>query len=256
MIRLENISLGYQNKIVLRSEGVIELNASERGKVICLLGPNGSGKSTLLRGICFRESVIHGQIMMNGFDSTTQSPSQRAQQLAVVLAERGFSHQLSVMDLLKWSRSQHSGLWNRMDDGSQKIIDEMLSLMQLTDLKGRRLEQLSDGQLQRALIARALVQDTPILLMDEPTGHLDVHHRAEILNALRQYCLIHKKLLIFSSHEIALSMHFADEVLYINDGILGHASTQHFKQSEILPKMFPSPLLRYDGEMGEFFVEE
>lgn len=257
MIQLKHIEIGFGRKAVAKTAHDIQLQAySDRGKVICMLGPNGCGKSTLLHAIAFQRHILNGKVIIGNDHSELLKPAQLAETIAVVLTERQFSHHLTVMDMMKLGRSPHSGSWNRLKEEDWQKINAITDLFQLEALSGRRLDQLSDGQLQRVLIARALVQDTPVLLMDEPTGHLDVHHRAEILQALRTYCLQTNKLLVFSSHEIALSLSFADEVIYFHDGQIFQEDVDRFRESDILTKMFPSNLLRYDNQQGEFFVKK
>lgn len=257
MVLLSDIQIGFGNKVVAKSEGDISLDVySDEGKIICMLGPNGCGKSTLLHAIAFQKHILAGKVTIDDKQGKLLTAQELAETIAVVLTERQFSYHLTVMDMLKLGRSPHSGSWNRLKDKDWELIEHITELLKLEQFSRRRLDQLSDGQLQRVLIARALVQDTPILLMDEPTGHLDVHHRAEILHALRAYCRRMNKLLVFSSHEIALSLSFADEVIYFHGGAICHDSVDRFRESDILTEMFPSDLLRYDSRQGEFFVKD
>lgn len=248
MIRLEHIQIGYGHCVIAQNDNDI---ACAKGKFITLIGANGTGKSTLLRAISNNQHVIKGTIHINNININNISDLDKSKSIAVVLTNREFSQFLTVEEILYLSRAPYTNFIGKLTPSDIAFVEEIMTDFEILKMRSRRLSTLSDGQLQRVLIARALVQDTPYILMDEPTSHLDVHHKAEILLKLRDYCHQHQKCIIFSSHELSIALALADEVVAIHDLKLTHQSKAEFIATGMLAKMFPSPLLDFkDGLLG------
>ena len=248
MIELDDIQLGYGHCVIAQYDGVL---ACAKGKFITLIGANGSGKSTLLRAISSNKHIIKGNIHINNSNSQHLSDLKKSKLIAVVLTTREFSQFLTVEEILHLSRAPYTNFIGNLSSVDIDFVNGIMEDFDILEMRSRRLSTLSDGQLQRVLIARALVQDTPYILMDEPTSHLDVHHKAEILLKLRDYCHNHNKCIIFSSHELSIALSLADEVIAIHDFKITHQPKSEFIKSSMLENMFPSPLLNFkDGKLG------
>ncbi|MGJ8684320.1 MAG: ABC transporter ATP-binding protein [Nonlabens sp.] len=248
MIELHNIEIGYGHCVIAQYDGVL---ACAKGKFITLIGANGSGKSTLLRAISSNQHIIKGKVHINNVNSHNINSLEKSKLLSVVLTTREFSQFLTIEEILYLSRAPYTNFIGKLTPADLDFVDGIMEDFGIIEMRKRRLSTLSDGQLQRVLIARALVQDTPYILMDEPTSHLDVHHKAEILLKLRDYCHQHNKCIIFSSHELSIALSLADEVIAIHDLKLTFQSKEDFIASSILEKMFPSPLLDFkNGKLG------
>lgn len=247
MIQLHDIQIGYGHCVIAEYAGVL---AFAKAKFITLIGANGSGKSTLLRAMAAQQHIIKGEVHINDVNYIHLSELALSKLVAIVSTTKEFSQFLSVEEILYLSRAPYTNFLGKRTPGDRDLVDAIMADFNITKLRSRRLSTLSDGQLQRVLIARALVQDTPYILMDEPTSHLDVHHKAEILLKLRDYCHKNNKCIIFSSHELSIALALADEVIAIHNLKITHESKQDFIKSHKLDEMFPSPLLNFkDGKM-------
>jgi len=249
MIRLEQLHIGYEQQALATQVQDITLKPS---RFIALLGTNGSGKSTLLRAIATGAHILHGNIFMDGTRLTQLSDQQRAQSLAVVLTNRELNPLLTVLELLEISRAPYTTFIGKLAAADKEIIAVTMELFDCRTLAHKRLNTLSDGQLQRVLVARALVQDTPYIFMDEPSSHLDINHKASLLATLRAYCHEQHKCIVYASHELELAMQLSDEVLSINEGIIAHTSTAMFIENNMLETLFPSEHVTFKNGKAQY----
>lgn len=242
MIAIDNITLGYQSTVIARCTDTMELAP---GNFIALLGANGSGKSTFLRAITMNNHILSGSIKLNGDDILQIDAQYKAQQIAVVLTSRDFSPYLTVLDILQLSRAPYTNFLGKLTTVDTDLINRVLQDYELADLKHKRLSTLSDGQLQRVLIARAMVQETPYIFMDEPSSHLDINHKTELLYALKKQCQDRNKCIVYATHELDLALTLSDFIITIHDSTIQKQTIDAFKQSDLLAAMFPSPLLSF-----------
>ena len=203
----QSIAVGYQSSrgdVVLFSD----LNLSlARGQLICLMGPNGAGKSTLIRSLAGLQPLLHGQL------------SHRDEKhVAVVLTDKVNSPHMTVGELIAFGRYPHLDWRIALTQYDEEIIARVSKQVGVSDLMNRRLYELSDGQMQMVMIARALVQQTPVLLLDEPTAHLDLNNRLGIMNLLKSLAGEEKKAILVSTHELDLALQTADEIWLTSGG--------------------------------------
>lgn len=243
MIQLKNIEVGYGTCVVAKHDGDL---AFAKAKFISIIGTNGSGKSTLLRAIASGQHIIKGEVLFDNKNWKKLTAYEKSKSIAVVLTERDFSHFLSVKELLELSRAPYTNFMGKLSQADHDAINEIVEIFDLSSLVCRSVGTLSDGQLQRVLIARAVVQDTPFILMDEPSNHLDINHKADLLVLLRDYCHKNDKTILYASHEIQLSLSLCDEVVSIHKGIIAHQTTTAFIESGKLPSIFPSRNVVFD----------
>ncbi|WP_194849971.1 ABC transporter ATP-binding protein [Nonlabens antarcticus] len=246
MLVLQDIQIGYENETIAKCVGHI---AFAKAKFIAIIGANGVGKSTLLRCMASGNHLLEGNVSLNGIAIRKVNLDDLAQQISILTTDRSISKSITVNQLLEISRAPYTNFLGSLTAIDQEIINNIITDFELVDLRHRQLSTLSDGQLQRALIARSLVQQTDYILMDEPTSHLDIHHKAELLIKLKSYCKKYGKTILFSSHEIAMATALADQVLYFNDEYIRFKSAAEFKENDILQQLFPSPYLSWqDGQ--------
>ncbi|WP_370089897.1 ABC transporter ATP-binding protein [Ekhidna sp.] len=201
LLKIDRLSIGYGSEKIL-ADG-IDLTI-EKSNLIGLVGQNGVGKSTLIRTICGLQSAMSGSIQIDGIDLSQLSPKVIAQKISVVLTGKPDSLNLSVLELIALGRHPYSGWLGNLSKKDKEVIDRAISQMEINYLAKKRLYELSDGQLQKVMIARALAQDTELIILDEPTSHLDLKNKIEVLDLLKKIADSGKAILI-STHEIQLS---------------------------------------------------
>jgi len=190
-----------------------DLNLSlKSGELVCLLGPNGSGKSTLMRTMSGIQPPLNGSISILDKPLSKMSSKEIAQQLSIVLTERVTIGNLSVYALVALGRSPYTGWMGNLSPQDERIVQEAIETTGTTQFANAHISDLSDGERQKVMIARALAQDTPIILLDEPTAHLDLPNRIEIIRLLRKLTHEKGKSILMSTHELDLALQAADKI--------------------------------------------
>ena len=210
-----DLAVGYRNgsELVILLEG---LNlALERGKLVALLGQNGAGKSTLLRTLTCDASAMAGQIKVDGKDISSMSQKDRSRLIGLVSTERIQAGALTVTELVGLGRQPHTGFLGRMDEDDRRIVRQAMVDAGIIGKADSYVASLSDGERQKAMIAKALAQETPIIILDEPTAFLDVASRIETMRLLQTLAHDRGKAVLLSSHDISQSLLLADELWLI-----------------------------------------
>lgn len=214
-LRLTDLSVGYregkQSRVIA---GPLNLEAAP-GSLVCLLGVNGAGKSTLMRTIAGLQAPLVGRVTVDGQDLHRLRPADRARRLGVVLTERPSAGMLDVYSLVSLGRHPYSGWSGRLSAEDHRIIAESLRAVEAEQFVGRLVMELSDGERQRVMMARALAQQTAILLLDELTAFLDLSHRIEMMALMKQLAQERGKTIISSTHDLDLALRSADRVWLI-----------------------------------------
>ena len=227
ILKTENLAIGYQTK---KQQKVIQNNINlniKKGELVAVLGKNGIGKSTLLRTLSNVQKPIDGSVFINQKNSNNFTNKELAQTLSLVLTERLPESQLTVYELIALGRQPYTNWIDRISDNDKSIIDKAIALTEISAFTNRRFYELSDGQLQRVLIARAIAQDTDIIILDEPSAHLDIHHSVKLFSLLKKLVEETDKTILISSHEVNLAVKFANTfiVLTVPDSTPSSVST-------------------------------
>ena len=234
MIQIENISLGY------RSHTLIE-NASAKiaiGSLTALIGRNGAGKSTLLRALAGLTMPLSGKISLNGIDTHTATASQLAHTVAMVTTERIRVSNLRCRDVVALGRSPFTNWIGRAQRADTDIINRALERVGMAEFAMRTMDTMSDGECQRIMLARALAQDTPIILLDEPTSFLDVPNRKRLTQLLASLAHDEGKCVVFSTHELDTAFSAADTALLAAPPRLHHLPCSEMASSTLLSEAF------------------
>ncbi|MCZ4430330.1 ABC transporter ATP-binding protein [Agrobacterium sp. SOY23] len=187
-----------------------------------LLGPNGSGKSTLLSALARLHRPVRGHILLDGNDIFRHPTKEVAKKLGMLAQQNHTPEGLSVFDLVSRGRYPHQGFLKQWSEEDARAVEEALSVTGMSELAERAVDSLSGGQRQRAWIAMALAQQTDIILLDEPTTFLDLHHQIEVLDMLAGLVTLHNRTIVAVLHDINLALQYADHLIFLKDGRLRH----------------------------------
>jgi iron complex transport system ATP-binding protein len=253
-ITLEGIglSLGYSQQ-GKRKELLRDLSFQlYSGELTCLLGPNGVGKSTLIKAILGVLKPWEGRLILDQQELHTYSLEERAKRIAVVLSEPSYPGNLTVGQLVALGRTPHTSWGGKLSTEDRKWVEQALSDTRLTALQDERLGELSDGQRQKAMIARALAQDGKVLVLDEPTAHLDLINRLEIMTLLREISQKKEKAVLVVTHDLDIALETADRFWLMNCGSPLHMGRpEDILLSGKIQDLFPGEKYRFELERGK-----
>lgn len=253
-LHAENLTIGYQQKKEVKT---IAKDISFRlfpGELVGLIGANGIGKSTLLKTICGIIPPIAGNLHLSNLELQNYTPQTLAKKLSIVLTEKIPSSNLTVTEIIAMGRQPYTNWVGNLAQDDIAKIKEIIALLNLHDLKDYRSYELSDGQLQKVLLGRALAQDTPIIILDEPTTHLDIYHKTLILKLLKDIAEKTRKTILFSTHEIELAIQLCDQMLLLTKDEFIQDSPQGLISQNKFDAMFPNDLLQFDKVSETFKV--
>ena len=234
-LKIKNLSIGYGHQSVLS-----DINMTARsGDFIALIGKNGSGKSTFLKTLAGILEAIEGQILIEGQNLLQLKPTERAKYVSIVLTDAILTP-LKVKEFISLGRQNFTGTWNRLSPEDHRIINQVTQELNLSDLLDKKITEISDGERQKVLISRALVQETPIVLLDEPTTHLDLENKAVLIKKLKKISQMQNKIIILSTHDINLILPQTNKVWFTNHSI------EALEKNQSLSGLFDLDLLRYD----------
>lgn len=234
MIRLENITTGYGDRTLL--DGVsMRMSA---GEVTALIGRNGAGKSTLLRAMGGLERLSGGEILLGGREVSRMTPQQMARTVAFVTTERVRVPNLRCRDVVALGRAPYTNWLGRMQREDAEIVEQSLATVGMGDCADRTMESMSDGECQRVMIARALAQQTPVILLDEPTSFLDLPNRYELCTLLRELAHNEGKTVLYSTHELDIALSLCDSVALMEPPRMHHLAVGEMKRSGLVERVF------------------
>ncbi|HSQ87822.1 ABC transporter ATP-binding protein [Romboutsia sp.] len=261
MIVAENLDVGYDKKVVVDNVNIQGI----KGQLICLLGPNGSGKSTILRTLTGLLAPLKGTVYINEDNIKNIKKSDLAKKLAVVLTEQVSLGLLTVFEITSMGRYPHTNYLGKLTDEDIEIIEEALCSVNAIHLKDRYYCELSDGEKQKIMIARALVQQPELIVLDEPTSHLDIKHKVEVISILHKLCREKKITVVLALHDIDLAIKGCQTILLIQNGkIIDQGSPEEVIKTGTIQKLYEIEGAQYNELLGslefsssqnvEFFV--
>lgn len=228
VINLSQLSVGYSLSHPVISDINLELRS---GQLACLIGENGIGKSTLLKTLTGFLPKLKGSLLLGDRDIESFSQRELARQVSIVLTQKPDVQNLTIEEIIGLGRSPYTGFFGRLRTEDRKIVDDAIVTMGIEKLRGRMIQTLSDGERQKVMIAKALAQETPIILLDEPTAFLDFPSKAETFQSLQRMAHERDKLILLSTHDLELAVRFADSLLEVKKGCLQTVSASEVKAS-------------------------
>jgi len=227
-----------------------------KGELIAILGRNGTGKSTLLRTICGLQEPISGKIIIQGIPIRDLSLIERAKKVSFVSTEPIHVSHMRIVDLVALGRAPYTGWMGKLTVRDQKIISEAISATGLSEKQDAYIDELSDGERQRAMIARALSQDTDIIYLDEPTAFLDVINRYDIFRLLHTLTRQKEKTIIFSTHDLQIALSESDRILLLENKCIVHGAPEDLLLSNEIMILFDSEHLEFNRENASLSLKK
>lgn len=252
ILKANSLTIGYRrrrNDTVIARDLDLSLHA---GELVCLLGPNGAGKSTLMRTLAGMQPPLAGQVRLDGDDVGALSPQVLAKKLSVVLTERVEVGLLTAYALIALGRYPHTNWRGTLSAEDETIVQDAIKAIGIENLAARPVSQLSDGERQKVMIARALAQQPKLMLLDEPTAFLDLPRRVEIMQILRTLAYSRQRAILLSTHDLDLALRSADTLWLMSDGQLHVGAPEDLVLNGVFAKAFASTGVSFDINSGAF----
>jgi iron complex transport system ATP-binding protein len=252
ILSTSKLNIGYKTK-----QGIVSiakhLNLKlQSGKLITVVGANGSGKSTLLRTLSGIQKPLSGEIYINSKSINSFSNQELSQNLSLVLTEKLPPSNLSVYELVSLGRQPYTNWIGKLSEIDLEKIIQAINLTGIDKYIHKKHYEISDGQMQNTLIARALVQDTPLIILDEPTTHLDLVHKVSLFKLLNKLAKETGKCILFSTHDLDLSIQFSDQIIIINAEEVIQDEPCNLISKGVFNNLFQSESIIFDNEKGKF----
>ena len=254
ILSTSNLSIGYQSK---KEKNIIADNLNltfEEGKLISLVGGNGIGKSTLLRTITGIQKPLAGTVTLKEKEIHLYESLSLAQNLSLVLTEKLPPNNLTVFELIALGRQPYTNWLGKLSAEDLEKINQAIALTHVEHLIDKRHHEISDGQLQIVLIARALAQDTPLIILDEPTTHLDLFHKVSVFKLLKKLSQETNKCILFSTHDIDLAIQLSDEMIVMSENSVEQDDPCNLITKGVFNTLFKDSSITFDGEKGKFVI--
>ncbi len=254
ILQASNLSIGYISK---KAKNIIasDIDLSlDKGKLIALIGANGIGKSTLLRTITGIQKPLSGTVLLNEKNIHELDALTLAQNLSVVLTEKLPQSNLTVWELIALGRQPYTNWIGTLTDKDIAKVNEAIELTQISHLITKRHYEISDGQLQIVLIARALAQDTRLIILDEPTTHLDLLHKVVLFKLLKKLTQETEKCILFSTHDIDMAIQLSDEMIIMTPETVVQDQPCNLIMKGSFNTLFEDDHIVFDSKKGKFII--
>ena len=250
-----NLSIGYSSK---KETNIIAQNINlsfEKGKLISLIGENGIGKSTLLKTLTGIQKPISGEVFLNDKNIFNYTNLELAQNLSLVLTEKLPPSNLTVFELIALGRQPYTNWIGKISENDLHQINKAIEITNIEHLRHKKHFEISDGQLQIVLIARALAQDTPLIILDEPTTHLDLLHKVSLLKLLKKLSSETEKCILFSTHDIDLAIQLSDEMIVMLPEKIVQDNPCKLIETGMFNELFNDSSIVFDNNKGKFVID-
>lgn len=249
LLEAQSLSIGY-GQCAVAEDITAQVHA---GEFVCLLGPNGCGKSTLLRTLSGMQRALAGDLQLQGEVIDSIPPRQLAKRISVVLTEPATTGMMDVHSLVAIGRHPYSGWLGGLTETDRQCIQKALEISGATTLVGRQVSELSDGERQKVLVARALAQEAKVMLLDEPTAYLDLPRRVELMGLLRELARQQEMAILLSTHDLELALSYADSIWLLGaDGALHQGTPQRLIDEGCFPKAFGETKINWEQLLSAY----
>ena len=257
IIALNNASIGYKGRSGLPK--VVKQNISVyalKGELVALIGGNGVGKSTLLRTIAGFQPPMAGEVLMNGKSVDAYRESELALTLSFVSTEIIRVPNLTVFDLVSLGRYPYTNWFGKLGEEDRQIVEESIGAVGLKGYENRAINYISDGERQKAMIARTLAQDTDVIVLDEPTAFLDLSNKYEIVHILHRLAREKGKTVLFSTHDLTTAIAESDRIWLMLDRSVEQGAPEDLILNGSFSSLFKNDQLFFDPEKGDFRIRK
>ena len=251
MIQLKDLTLGYEQRILLEKVSTHITG----GQLVALLGRNGTGKSTLLRAIMGLETPKNGEIILHGKNIASLKPEKLARKISFVTTDKVRIANLRCKDVVALGRAPYTNWIGQLQAEDEKRVVTAMHLVGMSDYAEKTMDKMSDGECQRIMIARALAQDTPIILLDEPTAFLDLPNRYELCLLLKKLAQTEGKCILFSTHDLDIALSLCDTIMLIDNPHLYSLPTNEMITSGHIERLFRNESVTFDAQAMKIIIK-
>ena len=257
LLELQDLTTGYTLRKgfkVISSHLTAQLRP---GRLTCLLGPNGSGKTTLLRTLSAFLSPLSGQVIIDGSAVSSLTIQQRARAISLVLTDNRNITGMTTQGVVSMGRSPYTGFWGKLGEKDREIVQQSLTLVGAQELAARPIHTLSDGELQKVMIAKAIAQETPFIFLDEPTAFLDYPNKVKMMLLLHRLAHTLGRTIFLSTHDVEQALAIADDIWLLNqeEGLVT-GTPQELSQARHINRYFDSDEITYNPESRQFSIHK
>jgi len=252
MLQIKQLSIGYKSKTLIKDINL----CAKTGEIIAIVGKNGTGKSTLLKTLAREIPLLSGEILLDNKNLNITNRHDFAKQISFVSTEIQHVPNLRVYDLVALGRFPYTNWFGNLTKNDKQIVNEAISAVGLQNLQYKNIDQISDGERQRASIARAVAQDTQIILLDEPTAFLDFNFKYEIIFLLQKLANTKKKIIIFSSHDIQILLKTVDKLWFVADNIICQGAPEDIIIAGTINYIFDNENISFNASLGDFVFDK
>ena len=250
VLRINDLTTGYGSRVVSS-----HIHASlQPGELVSLLGSNGVGKSTLLRTLSVSLPPIDGDVYLDEKPLSCLTDAERSRMISIVLTERVDSRSMTVQELVGMGRSPYTGFWGGMDKDDLRLVQEAMNQVGISSLGHRYVHTLSDGERQKVMIAKSLAQQTPVILLDEPTAFLDFPSKVEVMRLLRNLAQEMHKIIFLSTHDVDIALQLSHRIWLMTSQEIITGTTKELTENGTLSRFIQSPGISFDEGRQMFLV--
>lgn len=254
VLHTENLSIGYKTKsetnIIIQNSDI----QLQKGKLVALVGANGIGKSTLLKTITGIIPTLEGSVFLKDKSIHSYVQKDLAQELSIVLTESLPPSNLTVYEIVALGRQPYTNWLGKLSKEDKLKVEEAIFLTGIEDWQHKKHYEISDGQLQKTLIARALAQDTSLIILDEPTTHLDLVHKVSLIKLMQKLTHETGKTILYSTHDIDLAIQLCDEMIVLSKNKLIQDQPCNLIEKDVFTELFQNESIFFDKIIGKFKV--